>query len=219
MKQVIALLCVLLLAGCQTTDPLSAKGDPKSEWWELAFTEPDYMKTWVEDSSVQDINGRIFYKTGGGTAAGGEPGDGTESARGWTGGVGGSGKRVVGADLPVRIWVRWQSIAEQKTWQAWVDIPEEARQLMVSSVNQRCPQTPDQEARFMVSVYLGLAPGGVVQVWVRDSCHHPVKVARAQAEIEPLGPSQGKNEGRYAYPVSEKAKRYIEKFGIPYGSW
>ena len=71
----------------------------------------------------------------------------------------------------------------------------------------------------MASVYLGLAPGGVVQVWVRDSCHHPVKVARALAEIEPLGPSQGKNEGRYAYPVNEKSKRYIEKFGIPYGSW
>lgn len=66
---------------------------------------------------------------------------------------------------------------------------------------------------------LGLAPGGVVQVWVRDSCNHPVKVARAQAEIEPLGPSQGKNEGRYAYPVSDKAKRYIDKYGIPYGSW
>lgn len=73
--------------------------------------------------------------------------------------------------------------------------------------------------RFMASVYLGLAPGGVVQVWVRDSCNHPVKVARAQAEIEPLGPSQGKNEGRYAYPVSDKAKRYIDKYGIPYGSW
>ncbi len=34
-----------------------------------------------------------------------------------------------------------------------------------------------------------------------------------------LGPSQGKNQGRYAYPVSEKSKRYIEKFGIPYESW
>lgn len=218
MKQLITMLCILLVTGCQIAEPLSAKNDPKSEWWELAFTEPDYMKVWVENSSIQDINGRIFYKTGG-TAAGGEPEVGTESARGWTGGVGGSGRRVVGADLPVRIWVRWQSIVEQKTWQAWVEIPEEARQLMVASVNQRCPQTPDQEARFMASVYLGLAPGGVVQVWVRDSCHHPVKVARAQAEIEPLGPSQGKNEGRYAYPVSEKAKRYIEKYGIPYGSW
>jgi len=219
MKQLITILCVLLISGCQETDPLSAKNDPKSEWWELAFTEPYYMKVWVENSSVQDVNNRIFYKTGGGTAAGGEPEDGTESARGWAGGVGGSGRRVIGADLPVRIWVRWQSIVEQKTWQAWVDIPEEARQLMVTSVNQRCPRTPDRQARFMASIYLGLAPGGVVQVWVRDSCHHPVKVARAQAEIEPLGPSQGKNEGRYAYPVSEKAKRYIDKYGIPYGSW
>jgi hypothetical protein len=219
MKQLITILCVLLISGCQETDPLSAKNDPKSEWWELAFTEPDYMKVWVENSSVQDVNNRIFYKTGGGTAAGGESEDGTESARGWAGGVGGSGRRVIGADLPVRIWVRWQSIVEQKTWQAWVDIPEEARQLMVTSVNQRCPRTPDRQARLMASVYLGLAPGGVVQVWVRDSCHHPVKVARAQAEIEPLGPSQGKNEGRYAYPMSEKAKRYIDKYGIPYGSW
>lgn len=90
---------------------------------------------------------------------------------------------------------------------------------MVSSVNQPCPRTPDQEGRFIASVYLGLAPGGVVQVWVRDSCNHPVKVARTQAEVEPLGPSQGKNDGRYAYPVSEKAKRYIDKYGIPYGSW
>ncbi|WP_338802358.1 DUF2931 family protein [Pseudomonas sp. RSB 5.4] len=218
MKQLITILYVLLITGCQATDPLSAKNDPKSEWWELAFIEPDYMEVWVENSSVQDVNNRIFYKTGGGTAAGGEPEDGTESARGWSI-VDGSGKRVVGAGLPVRIYVRWQSIVEKKTWQAWVDIPEEARQLMVTSVNQRCPRTPDRQARFMASVYLGLAPGGVVQVWVRDSCHHPVKVARAQAEIEPLGPSQGKNEGRYAYPVSEKAKRYIDKYGIPYGSW
>ncbi|QXH70990.1 DUF2931 family protein [Pseudomonas atacamensis] len=219
MRILILQLYVLLIAGCQSLDPLSAKNDPKSEWWELAFIEPDYMKVWVENSSVQDINGRIFYKTGGGTAAGGEPEDGTESARGWTGGVGGSGRRVVGADLPVRIWVRWQSIVEQKTWQAWVDIPENARQIMVTSTSQRCPERPDRTARFMASVYLGLAPGGVVQVWVRDSCHRPIKVARAQGEIEPLGPELGKNGGRYAYPVSEKSKRYIEKFGIPYGSW
>lgn len=58
-----------------------------------------------------------------------------------------------------------------------------------------------------------------MQAWVRDECHRPIKVARAQAEIEPLGPSMGQNEGRYAYKISDKAKRYIERFGIPYGSW
>ncbi|MDD1136551.1 DUF2931 family protein [Pseudomonas sp. TNT2022 ID233] len=218
MRPFISLLCVLLIPGCHLTDPLSGEDDPKSEWWELGFTEPHYMKVWVEDTSVADIKGRTFLRTGGGSASGGQPEDGTESARGWHG-VGGSAKAVVGADLPKRIFVRWQSIVEPETYRAWVDIPEEARQLMLTSVNQRCAKTPEETATYISSVYLGLAPGGVVQVWVRDSCHHPVKVARAQAEIEPLGPSQGKNQGRYAYPVSEKSKRYIDQFGIPYGSW
>ncbi|UQS16767.1 DUF2931 family protein [Pseudomonas sp. HS6] len=218
MRQFVSVLCVLLIAGCHLTDPLSGKNDPKSEWWELGFTEPRYMKVWVEDTSVEDIKGRTFLHTGSGSASGGQPEDGTESAKGWHG-VGSSAKAVVGADLPKRIFVRWQSIVEPQTYRVWVDIPEEARQLMLTSVNQRCAKTPEQTATYISSVYLGLAPGGVVQVWVRDACHHPVKVARAQAEIEPLGPSQGKNQGRYAYPVNEKAKRYIEKFGIPYGSW
>ena len=218
MKRILTLFCALWVAGCQSSNPLSGESDPNSEWWELAFTEPDYMKVWVEDSSVQDITGKVYFRAGGGSAAGGEPDNGKETARGWTA-VGGSGKRVVGADLPARIYVRWQSIAEQKTWQAWVDIPEEARQIMVTSTTRRCPDTPEKTARFMASVYLGLAPGGVVQVWVRDSCRRPIKVARVQGEIEPLGPEQEKNGGRYAYPVSEKAKRYIDKYGIPYGSW
>jgi hypothetical protein len=218
MKLIVTLLCVLFMTGCQSADPLSGTNDPKSEWWELAFIEPNYMQVWVEDSSVQDVAGKVYYRANGGSAAGGEPEDGSESARGWSI-VDGSGKRVMGAGLPVRIYVRWQSIVEKKTWQAWVDIPEQARQMMVSSTNKRCAETPNQEARFMASVYLGLAPGGVVQAWVKDSCHKAIKVARTQAEIEPLGPSQGKNEGRYAYPVSEKAKRYIDKYGIPYGSW
>ncbi|WP_423203714.1 DUF2931 family protein [Pseudomonas kribbensis] len=218
MRQFISLLCLLLIAGCHLTDPLSGENDPKSEWWELGFTEPRYMKVWVEDTSVEDIKGRTFLHTGSGSASGGQPEDGTESAKGWHG-VGSSAKAVVGADLPKRIFVRWQSIVEPQTYRVWVDIPEEARQLMLMSVNQRCAKTPEQTATYISSIYLGLAPGGVVQVWVRDSCHHPVKVARAQAEVEPLGPSQGKNQGRYAYPVNEKAKRYIERFGIPYGSW
>jgi hypothetical protein len=217
-KQRITVFVALLITGCQSSIPLSAKNDPKSPWWELGFTEPHYMKVWVEDTAVEDIKGKTFLRTGGGSASGGQPEDGTESARGWFG-LGSSAKAVVGADLPKRIFVRWQSIVEPQTCRAWVDIPEEARQLMLMSVNQRCEKTPDQTATYISSVYLGLAPGGAIQVWVRDSCHHPVGVAKAQAEIEPLGPSQGKNQGRYAYPVSEKSKRYVEIYGIPYGSW
>lgn len=218
MRVLIALLGVLLLTICQAT-PLSGEHDPKDPWWSLGFTEPYYMKVWVENSAVEDITGKLFRRTGAGNAAGGEPEDGMESARGWGGGIGGATRGVVGADLPQRIYVRWQSLVEPQTYKVWVDIPEEARQLMHASTRRRCPETPQKEARYTASVTLGLAPGGIVQVWVRDSCSNAIKVAHAVAEIEPLGPSQGLTEGRYAHKTSENTQRYIKKYGIPYGSW
>jgi hypothetical protein len=74
--------------------------------------------------------------------------------------VGAATKAVIGADLPKRFYVRWQSIFEPQTYQIWVDVPEEARQLMAASVNQRCPETPGQQASYSAFIYLGLALGG-----------------------------------------------------------
>lgn len=219
MRALIIVLGLFLVAGCQAVEPLTGKNDPKNPWWSLSFVEPFYMTVWVEDTAVEDIDGNVFHRTGGGTAAGGEPENGTESARGWSDKISSSTRGVVGADLPKRIYVRWQSIVEPQTYRAWVDIPEEARRILHASVNERCPARPEDTVNYRAKVYLGLAPGGIVQVWVLDNCMKSIKVARAQAEIEPLGPSQGKNEGRYAYPVSPESKRYIEQFGIPYGSW
>ncbi|WP_253206448.1 DUF2931 family protein [Pseudomonas chlororaphis] len=169
MRAFTVLLGALLLTGCLANDPLSAKNDPKSPWWELGFTEPYYMEVWVEDSAVEDINGKLFRRTGRGTAAGGDHGYKKEWARGWDG-VGIDGKSVVGADLPKRIFVRWQSVVEPQTYRVWIDIPEEARQIMRKTTARRCPETPQQTASYMASVNLGLAPGGIVQVWVRDEC-------------------------------------------------
>ena len=178
---------------------------------------PSYMIGVVEHSAVEDVNGELFNRPGGGAIGTATPSLGTESARGWHG-VAGNVIPVTGADLPKRIYVRWQSVVEPQTYQAWIDIPEEARQLMHSSTHRRCAETPERNARYTASVILGLAPGGIVQVWVRDSCRKAIKVTRAQAEVAPLGPHLGKSGGKY-YPQSEKSKRYIEKYGIPYGSW
>ncbi|MDH4563985.1 DUF2931 family protein [Pseudomonas sp. BN411] len=72
---------------------------------------------------------------------------------------------------------------------------------------------------FRRSLVIGLAPGGVVTVWVRSTCGESIDVLRVQAEVEPKGPSQGKTEGKYALPLKPASKAYIEKHGIPYGSW
>lgn len=82
MRVFIALLGTLLLSGCHA-DPLSGKNDPKAPWWQLGFIEPFYMEVWVEDSAVEDINGKLILRTGKGSAAGGDLGYDKEWARGW----------------------------------------------------------------------------------------------------------------------------------------
>ena len=214
-----ALASMLLIGGCQATDPLSSENDQHLRWWSLDFQGPDYMLGEVELRIVEDIDGQQFRLSGGGPIGTDTPEDGTESAKGWHDTGGKSINPVSGAGLPKRIFVRWQSIVEPKTYKVWVDISEEARQALKASIARRCPETPNQRAPYAASMTLGLAPGGVVQVWVKDSCFKPINVGRAQAEVEPLGPSQGKTEGRYAYKLNDKTQRYIERFGIPYGSW
>lgn len=215
-----ALLGALHLTGCQTTDLLSGEHDPKHPWWSLEFVAPLHMTGWVEASVVEDLQGRLFSHGSAGVIGSGDYGYEKEVARGWPNGLAGSGIRgVIGADLPKRIYVRWQSVVEPQTYRVWIDIPDQARKIMYDATHRRCPETPGQNAGYIASLHLGLAPGGIVQVWVRDQCHKPIKVARAVAEIESLGPSQGQTNGSYVYNIDENSQLYIDKYGIPYGSW
>ena len=108
------LLGMLLLSGCKTSDPLSGERDPKDPWWSLDFMAPSYMIGVVEHSAVEDINGKLFNRPGGGAIGTSTPSLGTESARGWRG-MAGNVIPVTGADLPKRIYVRWQSVVEPQT--------------------------------------------------------------------------------------------------------
>ncbi|MDH0212686.1 DUF2931 family protein [Stutzerimonas stutzeri] len=205
------ILALLLLGGCA-----GAERNPGSlpyKYWRLGFLAPDYMEVWVETADVEDIHGNIFYRVGEGTVSVHLPTDGTGNAVGWRK-TWGKGRHVNGADLPRRIYVRWQSLAEPQTYRVILDIPERARQLMSERLDPPCPASEYREA-----LALGLAPGGVVRGWVMSTCGGPIEVLRAQAEIEPKGPSQGKTDGQYALPLEPESRAYIEKHGIPYGSW
>jgi hypothetical protein len=49
-------------------------------------------------------------------------------------------------------------------------------------------------------------------------CLDPIEVTRVQGEVVKKGPYGGQSDGHY-YPLSDISKTYIEKYGIPYGSW
>ena len=210
------LLGALFLSGCQASGLSWGRLDPDAGPWALGFVTPYLMDGWVEDSATVDVDGNLFRRIGSGGAAGGGK-NGSKGARGWAVKGGGTERNVRDAKLPVRIYVRWQSVVEPQTYQGWIEIPESARQVMRAALRKDCQQFPETASILKIaSVMLGLAPGGVVQIWVLDECMHPVKVARGQAEIEPKGPDLG----RSGYPpMQEASKRYIEQYGIPYGSW
>jgi len=168
-RLLIAVVSLCYLAGCQSPDPLSGERDPKDRWWDLEFVAPIYMAAWVEASLVEDVQGNFYNHGSVGLIGSGEYGHKDELARGWPDGLSGSGIRgVVGADLPRRIFVRWQSVVESRTYRAWIDIPDEARVIMHDATHRRCPETPDRSANYMASLYLGLAPGGHSSVGTRQ---------------------------------------------------
>ncbi|MCP1607619.1 DUF2931 domain-containing protein [Pseudomonas citronellolis] len=213
MKSLVLMLCLALLGGCAQAD--KGAGDLPYRYWRLGFLAPDYMEVWVETADVEDTRGRFFPHMGGGTVSISTPENLEGNAKGWGPRVGwGGGRYVDGADLPKRIFVRWQSLAEPQTYRVTVDIPERARQLMVERLDPPCPYSAYREA-----LTIGLAPGGVVRAWVKSTCGESIEILRAQAEVEPKGPSQGKTDGKYALPLEPASKAYIEKHGIPYGSW
>lgn len=96
------------LGGCA-----NASGNPSQlpyQYWRLGFLAPDHMEAWVEDADVEDIRGGNFFHVGSGTVSVHIPLDSTGNAFGWRKGWG-KGRHVNGADLPKRIFIRWQSLA------------------------------------------------------------------------------------------------------------
>jgi hypothetical protein len=211
------LLGALLVGGCQASGQTSAHSEADAGPWALGFVTPYAMDGWVEDSATVDVEGNFYRRIGSGAAWGRK--NGTPGASGWLVTGGGNERKVLDAKFPVRIYVRWQSLAEPQTYQGWIEIPDSARKIMRDALTKECVSVP--EAAYLdklASIRIGIAPGGAVQVWALDECRRAINVARGQAEVEPKGPDLGLSHGSY-FSLDEGSKRYIEKYGIPYGSW
>ncbi|WPC05861.1 DUF2931 family protein [Pseudomonas benzenivorans] len=209
---VLALVAPLTAFGSSSEPPKPFKA------WYLSFFAPDYMDVWLETVDVTDIRGNTYAEAMQGTVSIHQPEDGSGAPAGWPEYVGaGAGVHLNRLELPERIFVRWQSLTEPQTYRATLEIPESARELMRKPEKVNCPIT-GWETDYRNAVTIGLAPGGIAKLWVSGPCFKGTEILRAQAEIEPKGPYQGLSEGRHR-PLKPAAKAYIEKHGIPYGSW
>jgi hypothetical protein len=224
MKIHLALLVSLLLSGCA----IGAGKSMPYEAWRLGFFAPDYMEVWVETANAVDIKERVFRGAGGGVVSIGYPTafSGKEipntfkgNPKGWPKRPGwGAGRYVMGADLPRLIYVRWQSLVEPQTYEAYIEIPESVRAIMRKGEKAYCNADDKWITDYREAISIGLAPGGIAKAWVLGPCLPPIEIARVEATVDPRGPYEGKSGGRHR-PLSATSKAYVEKYGIPFGSW
>ncbi|MBP5943918.1 MULTISPECIES: DUF2931 family protein [unclassified Pseudomonas] len=214
-KKYVRLFFGLLLSVCTQIHAQSTK-QPS---WFLGFGAPDYMEVWIETADVVDIRERVFRRAGAGIASVSTPTNNTGTPAGWPDNPGsGAGREVNGADLPRLIYVRWQSLAEPQTYEAYIVIPESAREIMRKPEKAFCRADGKWITDYRDDIGIGLAPGGIAKVWLGGPCLKAVEIARVEGTINPKGPYEGKSGGKHR-PLTDVSKTYIEKFGIPYGSW
>jgi hypothetical protein len=215
LRSATALFCGLLLSSCAIG---AGKSMPYERWF-LGFAAPDYMEVWIETAQVVDIQKQVFRGAGGGIASVLTLPNNQGNAKGWANSNGGGkGRYVTGADLPRLIYVRWRSIVEPQTYEVFIDIPESAREIMRKSESVYCTHADKPITDYRSDIGIGLAPGGIAKVWLSGPCLKAVEITRVEATIVKVGPDGGKSGGRYD-PLTEPSKAYVEKFGIPYGSW
>jgi hypothetical protein len=212
MKRLLLVAGLLIsLTACAMSPSMSPPPRLPYSAWYVGLAAPQHMEVWVETVDVIDQRGLVFFRVhGGGASYTGQP-------EGWGNGAGKS-KPINNVDLPERIFLRWQSLVEPQAYKISIQIPQWVRDQMIKPEQAFCLWAGKWEEDYRDAITLGMAPGGIVKVWVGGSCLGYKEVGRYQAEVEPLGPYRGASKGKYI-PLELENKAYVEQHGIPYGSW
>ncbi|BCA29346.1 hypothetical protein PtoMrB4_33230 [Metapseudomonas otitidis] len=206
LRLLIALL-LLPLSGC-------ASGGPKLPYptWYIGAGAPRYMEARVESMDVVDRRNLAFERVYSGVV-----GYAAKTEGWWSGG--GAMKPVNNVDLPNIIFVRWQSLVEPQVYKLRIDIPEWVREEMLAPRAEYCSVTKQVDTSYRKMISIGLAPGGIVKVWVGGACLPFKEVGRFVGVVEPRGTHKGDRGGHFTLKPSAAARAYIEQHGIPYDSW
>jgi hypothetical protein len=206
-----AVVLLLSLSACATGGSIPPPVKLPYPAWYVGFAAPKHMEVWVESVDVLDQRGFVFFNVHGGVAGY------TRKPEGWHKG-GSGGKPISNVDLPDQLLLRWQSLVEPQAYKISIRIPQWVRDEMIRPERVLCQFQQRWKTDYREMITLGMAPGGIVKVWVGGSCLGFKEVGRYQAKVEPLGPYRN-GKGLFYRAPNPKAQAYIDQHGIPYGSW
>lgn len=212
MKRLICFASLLLsLTACASGARLPPIPELPYAAWNIGFAAPKHMEVWIETVDVLDRRGLAFFRVHGGVASY------TGNVKGWHQGVSG-GKPINNVDLPDQLFLRWQSLVEPQAYKIKITIPQWVRDEMITPQHVLCEWNRQWKNDYRKMITLGMAPGGIVKVWVGGACLDFKEIGRFQAEVESRGPYLN-NKGLFYRAPNRAAQAWIDQHGIPYGSW
>jgi len=97
-----------------------------------------------------------------------------------------------------------------------IEVPEEARSQMRIPHPVNCFKNDGREHYYRNNLVVGMAPGGIVKLWVNGPCLDSIEVGRFVATKDKPDPARA---GYATRALSEETQAYLKNNPIPYGSW
>ncbi len=123
-----------------------------------------------------------------------------------------SGYSIKSTELPGLFYIRWHSLSNKKTYNKSVRVSEEIRKKMSEYHDMRCGFNNGLYP-YKDNILLGLAPDGMISVFLNGTCFKNELQFKVQAVEEEVSDD-------FIYPeLSEEAQAYVDEHGVPVGIW
>ncbi|MBP3139819.1 DUF2931 family protein [Aliivibrio fischeri] len=121
-----------------------------------------------------------------------------------------SGYSIQSTELPGLLYIRWHSLANKKTYNKTIKVSEDIRNKMREYHDIRCGYY-DLLLPYKNNILLGLAPDGMISVFLNGGCFDNELQFKVQAV-------EYKVADDFVYPeLSEEAQAYVDEHGVPTG--
>ncbi|MCR8913565.1 DUF2931 family protein [Marinobacter panjinensis] len=194
--RMIGVFCIALLAsGCTS---LAKEGD----YWRVSVAAPRHYEVWVVDMLLEAPGERSWR----------EP-VGTVGCC-WAGPHGPSGKGGKADPFPELIGMRWFSFAEQKYYAKIIKVPKD----LLDRMRELAPYKTEGDVRTgpRNTMTIGLAPGGLVVVWILNQVGNEIEVMRMRATEVSEDPD---DFASLTANYLEQHGDYLEEHGVPTEGW
>ncbi|MGF1907452.1 DUF2931 family protein [Aliivibrio salmonicida] len=123
-----------------------------------------------------------------------------------------SGYSIKSTELPSLFYIRWHSLSNKKTYNKSVRVSEEIRKKMSEYHDMRCGFNNGLYP-YKDNILLGLAPDGMISVFLNGTCFKNELQFKVQAVEEEV------SDDFIYLELSEEAQAYVDKHGVPVGIW